>query len=113
MSRKSVFLLISALCFALAGTARFDAQAWSGASGRGRPSILRDPQGRPEQGRGATGSGQVGGRGPGAAQTLGEILATAGLGDNRLKVVVQEGGRHNEASWASRFPDALAFLFRK
>jgi enterochelin esterase-like enzyme len=59
-----------------------------------------------------TGEGR-GGRGPGAAQALGEILATAGLGDNRLKVVVQEDGRHNEASWASRFPDALAFLFRK
>jgi enterochelin esterase-like enzyme len=59
-----------------------------------------------------TGEGR-GGRGPGAVQTLGEILAHAGLGDNRLKVVVQEGGRHNEASWASRFPDALAFLFRR
>jgi predicted alpha/beta superfamily hydrolase len=82
-------------------------------TGEGRPSTLREPQGRPEQGRGATGSGQAGGRGPSAVQTLGEILAHAGLGDNRLKVVVQEGGRHNEASWASRFPDALAFLFRR
>ena len=59
-----------------------------------------------------TGEGR-GGRGPSAVQTLGEILANAGLGENRLKVVVQEGGRHNEASWASRFPDALAFLFRR
>jgi hypothetical protein len=25
---------------------------------------------------------------------------------------VQEGGRHNEASWAARFPEAIAFLFR-
>jgi hypothetical protein len=38
-------------------------------------------------------------------------LHEAGLGDERLKVVVQEGGRHNEASWAARLPDALAFLF--
>jgi hypothetical protein len=33
-------------------------------SGGGRPSALRQPQGRPEQSRGATGSGQAGPRGP-------------------------------------------------
>jgi len=54
-----------------------------------------------------------GGRGPNAAfQTLVDTLRRAGLGDDRLDVVVQDGGRHNEASWASRFPDAVAFLFR-
>jgi len=52
-----------------------------------------------------------GGRGSTSFQTLVDIFRNAGLGDDRLKVVVQEGGRHNEASWAARFPDALAFLF--
>ena len=54
-----------------------------------------------------------GGRGPNSAfQTLADTLRRAGLGDDRLHVVVQDGGRHNEASWASRFPDAVTFLFR-
>jgi enterochelin esterase-like enzyme len=52
-----------------------------------------------------------GGRSSAAFQTLVDLLHGAGLGDDRLKVVVQEGGRHNEESWAARFPDALAFLF--
>jgi predicted alpha/beta superfamily hydrolase len=51
------------------------------------------------------------GRGTPAFQTLVDVLRKAGLGDDRLEVVVQEGGQHNEASWAARFPDALAFLF--
>ncbi len=54
-----------------------------------------------------------GGRGSGAVETLTGILKAAGLTDARLRVVVQEGGGHNEASWAARFPDAIAFLFRK
>ncbi len=54
-----------------------------------------------------------GGRGSGAVQTLTEILKAAGLSDARLRVIVQEGGGHNEAAWASRFPGAIAFLFRK
>jgi enterochelin esterase-like enzyme len=59
-----------------------------------------------------TGEGR-GGRGPNSAfQTLVDLLRRDGLGDDRLKVVVQEDGRHNEATWASRFPAALAFLFR-
>jgi len=54
-----------------------------------------------------------GGRGSsGAFQTLVDLLRAAGLGDDRLKVVVQNEARHNEAAWASRFPDAIAFLFR-
>ena len=53
-------------------------------------------------------------RGPSdALETFVDTLRHAGLGDDRLRFVVQEGGRHNEASWAARFPDALAFLFRR
>ena len=57
-----------------------------------------------------TGEGR-GGRPSGAFQTLVDLLRGAGLGEDRLKVVVQEGGRHNEESWAARLPDSLAFLF--
>jgi predicted alpha/beta superfamily hydrolase len=64
-------------------------------SGEGRPPADADRGARP----------------PAAFQTLVDILRAAGLGEDRLKVVVQEGGRHNEASWASRFEDAAAFLF--
>jgi enterochelin esterase-like enzyme len=52
-----------------------------------------------------------GGRPSAVFQTLVDLLHGAGLGDDRLKVVVQEGGRHNDESWAARLPDALAFLF--
>jgi len=54
-----------------------------------------------------------GGRGSSAVQTLADILKSAGLTDARLRVVVQDGAGHNEAAWASRFPDAIAFLFRR
>jgi enterochelin esterase-like enzyme len=58
------------------------------------------------------GTGEGRGGGPsGAFQALVGILRAEGLGDRRLKVVVQEGGRHNEESWAARLPDALWFLF--
>jgi enterochelin esterase-like enzyme len=53
------------------------------------------------------------GRGSAAVQALTDILAQAGLGADRLRVFVQDGGRHEEAAWASRFPDAIAFLFRR
>jgi predicted alpha/beta superfamily hydrolase len=33
------------------------------------------------------------------------------LGDDRLKVVIDEGAQHSESAWARRFPDALRFLF--
>ena len=60
------------------------------------------------------GSGEGrGGRGNNGVQALSDLLVNAGLGADRLKVVVQEDGRHNEESWASRFPDALTFLFRR
>lgn len=57
-----------------------------------------------EEGRGRRGPSE-------ALETLVGILKNAGLGDDRLRFVVQPGGRHNEASWAARLPDALAFLF--
>lgn len=38
-------------------------------------------------------------------------LRRAGLGDNRLRVRIDEGASHNEGEWAKRFPEALAFLF--
>jgi predicted alpha/beta superfamily hydrolase len=42
---------------------------------------------------------------------LEEILRESGFGPRRLKVVVEEGGRHSEGDWARRLPDALRFLF--
>ena len=39
-------------------------------------------------------------------------LRRAGLDDTRLRVRIDEGASHNEAEWAKRFPEALAFLFR-
>jgi len=44
-------------------------------------------------------------------KSLEAILRKAGLGDDRLKVVIEDGAPHHESSWARRFPDALAFLF--
>jgi hypothetical protein len=42
---------------------------------------------------------------------LESILQSAHLGKARLKVVVEEGGLHNEATWGARFAEALEFLF--
>lgn len=42
---------------------------------------------------------------------LAGILADAGLGPRRLKLMVAEGGTHSEDAWASRLPQALTFLF--
>ena len=44
---------------------------------------------------------------------LAGVLRRAGLDDERLKLVIEEGARHHESAWARRFPAALAFLFRK
>ena len=41
------------------------------------------------------------------------ILRRAGLDDNRLRLVVEDGATHHESAWARRFPQALAFLFGK
>ena len=42
---------------------------------------------------------------------LQHILRRSGLGEDRLRVEIAEGATHNEAEWAKRFPEALAFLF--
>ncbi len=42
---------------------------------------------------------------------LQRVLTRAGLGADRLRVVIAEGATHNEAEWAMRFPQALRFLF--
>ena len=38
-------------------------------------------------------------------------LRKKGLGPSRLKVVVEEGGKHNEEYWSKRLPDAMLFLY--
>jgi len=43
---------------------------------------------------------------------LAGVFRRAGLDDERLKLVIEEGGSHHESSWARRFPDALRFLYR-
>lgn len=40
-----------------------------------------------------------------------QILKDRGLGNSRLRVVVEGGGQHNEEAWARRLPDALLFLY--
>ena len=42
---------------------------------------------------------------------LAAILRRVGLDDNRLQLVVEDGGTHHESAWARRFPQALGFLF--
>lgn len=44
---------------------------------------------------------------------LAGILRRSGLGDDRLRLVIEEGGTHHESAWARRFPEALTFLFGK
>ena len=39
------------------------------------------------------------------------ILKRRGLAPERLLVNIQEGAPHSEGAWASRFPEALSFLF--
>jgi len=39
------------------------------------------------------------------------ILQQAGLGDDRLRVKIDDGATHGEGDWARRFPEALTFLF--
>jgi predicted alpha/beta superfamily hydrolase len=43
--------------------------------------------------------------------TLESILRRAGLGQKRLRVVVESGGTHSEGAWARRLPDSLEFLY--
>ena len=42
---------------------------------------------------------------------LEQILRTAGLGEARLKVRIEEEAAHNEGAWGARFPGALEFLY--
>lgn len=42
---------------------------------------------------------------------LQKLLPAAGMNRKRLRVVIDECGRHDEAAWARRFPVALEFLF--
>jgi predicted alpha/beta superfamily hydrolase len=46
-------------------------------------------------------------------QELEKILQSRGMGPTRLKVMVQDGAQHNQASWSSRLPEALVFLYGK
>lgn len=47
----------------------------------------------------------------GDVERLRALFERAGLGRERLLVVVQNGGEHNEQWWARRLPAALEFLF--
>jgi enterochelin esterase-like enzyme len=42
---------------------------------------------------------------------LAAILRRSGLEEDRLRLVIEDGGTHHESAWARRFPEALAFLF--
>ena len=44
---------------------------------------------------------------------LEHIMRRAGLGEDRLRVQIDDGAVHSEGEWARRFPEALAFLFGK
>ncbi len=46
-------------------------------------------------------------------QELAAIFRRSGLGENRLRLKIEEGGTHHESAWARRFPEALRFLFGK
>ncbi len=46
-------------------------------------------------------------------QELEKILRKKGMGASRLKVVVEEGGQHDQAAWSRRLPEAMLFLYGK
>jgi predicted alpha/beta superfamily hydrolase len=46
-----------------------------------------------------------------AVTDLEKILRTKGLGPTRLKVVVEEGAKHDEIAWSKRLQSALLFLY--
>jgi len=63
-----------------------------------------------------TGTAEVGrkGRDQSAVDDVRElagIMRRSGLGDERLRLAIEEGGTHHESAWARRFPGALEFLF--
>lgn len=45
-------------------------------------------------------------------QAVARALVSGGVPDSNVKVVIGEGGTHNEKSWASRLPGALLWLYR-
>ena len=45
------------------------------------------------------------------ARELAALIAGAGLDERRLRVNIEEGASHSEASWARRFAGALGFLY--
>lgn len=45
------------------------------------------------------------------SQRVHDLLAARGMGPDRLKLVIDQGGEHNEAAWARRLPAALQWLF--
>ena len=45
------------------------------------------------------------------AVALAATLRSNGLGDDRLRLRIDDGARHHESAWASRLPAALRFLF--
>jgi predicted alpha/beta superfamily hydrolase len=45
------------------------------------------------------------------ARELAKILTDAKLGEDWLKVRIEEGASHSESAWAARFPEALEFLY--
>jgi predicted alpha/beta superfamily hydrolase len=47
----------------------------------------------------------------GDVRELETILRSAGLDEQRLKVRIEEGATHTESAWATRFPEALEFLY--
>jgi len=47
----------------------------------------------------------------GDVRVLEAILREAGLDEQRLMVRIEEGASHSESAWATRFPEALEFLY--
>jgi predicted alpha/beta superfamily hydrolase len=47
----------------------------------------------------------------GDVRELEAILREAGLDEQRLMVRIEEGASHSESAWATRFPEALEFLY--
>jgi predicted alpha/beta superfamily hydrolase len=47
----------------------------------------------------------------GLIRELEKVLKEAGLGQDRLNVLIDEGATHHEGAWANRLPGALVFLF--
>lgn len=46
-----------------------------------------------------------------ATRRLNDALRAQGLKDDRVKLVVTDGAKHNEQAWAERFPEAMVFLW--